>query len=119
MILGWVIKVLASLALVGVVGFEIGSPLVTRAQVDEVAHNSADRAAFVLYDTQDPAQARAKAEEVVAVKHGMRLDQFEVRGDRIHVTVSKRAQSILLDRFSPARHWYEVQVSADSTPQRR
>jgi hypothetical protein len=114
-IAGWLIKIVVSVALLGLVGYEVGSPLITRAQVDDVAHTTADAAARELADTSDEAKARAKAEQLVAAKTGMHLDAFTIgtAGD-VHVTVSKKAGSIILDRFAATRGWYEIKVSADS-----
>lgn len=115
MIAGWLVKILVSVALLGVAGYEAGSPLITRAQVDDVAHTTADAAARELSDTGDEAKAKVKAESLVAAKTGMNLDSFSVgTAGEIHVTVSKKAGSILLDRFAATRGWYEITVSADS-----
>lgn len=115
MIAGWLIKILVSVALMGLVGYEVASPLITRAQVDDVAHTTADAAARELADTGDEARAQAKAEALVAAKIGMNLNSFAVgTSGQVHVTVSKKAGSIVLDRFAATRGWYEIEVSADS-----
>ena len=116
MIVGWVVKILLSIALVGVVGYEIGSPLVTRAQVDDTAHAAADEAAAEMFDTKDATKARAVAQEVVDKKVGMRLDAFDVSdAGVVRVAVSKEADSLVLDRFEQTRDWYSVEVTAESS----
>ena len=116
MIIGWVVKIFLSIAALGVVGFEIGSPLVTRAQVDDAAHAAADEAAAEMFNTKDAEKARAVAEEVVAKKVGMRLDRFAVSETGVvQVIVSKEAASLVLERFEPTRDWYQIDVSAESS----
>jgi hypothetical protein len=115
-ILSWVLKILLSIALVGLVGFEIGSPLITKAQVDDTAHLAADEAAIEMFASKDAEAARAAAVEVVAKKVGMSLDRFTLsQTGTVEVVVSKKAKSLLLDRFDQTDQWYDIQVTATST----
>lgn len=115
MIFGWVMKILLAVALVGVIGFEAGSPLITRAQVDDVAHAAADRAASEMVATNDQKRARQVADEVVGRNEGMSIDRFAVAPNgSVEVVVSKRAGSLVLRRFSQTADWYDISVTATS-----
>jgi len=114
-IFGWVVKIFLTVALIGVIGFETGSPLITRAQVDDVAHSAADRAATEMVATKDEKRARQIADEVVGRNEGMHLDRFTVAANgSIEVVVSKRAGSLVLRRFSQTSDWYDIRVTATS-----
>lgn len=120
MILGWVVKILASIALAGLVLFEVGSPLITKAQVDDTAHSAADQAAIELFATKDQTKARETAEAVVAQKRGMSLDSFTISATgTVEVVVSKEARSLVLDRFEQTADWYDISVTATGTRTRR
>lgn len=115
MIFGWVVKIMLVVALIGAIGFEVGSPLITRAQVDDVAHSAADRAASEIAATNDAKRARQIADEVVGRNEGMSLDRFTVAANgSVEVVVSKRAGSLVLRRFSQTDDWYEISVTATS-----
>lgn len=112
----WLIKLLLGIALLGVVAFDVGSPLITKAQVDETAHQAADGAARELADSEDVEAARAVAEQVVATNDGMFLAEFTAEpGGGVTVTVTKQADGLVLDRFNQTRGWYDVSVTAQST----
>lgn len=115
MIFSWVVKIFLAVALIGAIGFEAGSPLITRAQVDDVAHSAADRAASEMVATKDANRARAVADEIVGRNEGMSLDRFTVAANgSVEVVVSKRAGSLLLRRFSQTADWYDISVTATS-----
>lgn len=115
MIFGWVVKIVLAVALIGAIGFEVGSPLITRAQVDDVAHSAADRAASEMAASKDPKRARQVADEVVVRNEGMSLDRFTIAANgTVEVVVSKRAGSLVLHRFSQTAAWYDISVTAAS-----
>ncbi len=96
----------------GLIVVEAGSPLVTRAQLDETAHDAADTAALQLLQTSDVEQARQAAFEVVTRKEAT-LKDFAVDGaGGVRVTVEREARSLLLHRWDRTEGWYDVEVSA-------
>jgi len=110
----WLLKIVLAVAVAGIVLFELGSPLVTRATLDNTAHEAADDAARELTQTHDPDRARAVAEEQAADGHA-RLEDFSVdeRGT-VRVTLFKQAKSYVLHNFDPTRSWYDVRVKASA-----
>lgn len=108
----WLLKVVVAIAVVVLAAVELGSPVVTRLQLDGVAHDSADEAAHELRQGASPEQAQARAQEVAAGQRaaleGFRLD---AQGT-VHVIVSRQARSLLLKNWDPTKSWYDVKVSA-------
>ena len=112
MISRFLAKVVISIVVVGIVAFELGSPLITRFQLDGATHDAADDAAFSLFQTRDPRQSRATAEQVLA-NRGVTFKDFAIdTTGTIHVTGGREAPSILLKRWDKLKSWYDVQVSA-------
>jgi hypothetical protein len=115
-----IVRSLAKIAVVvasaGFALIELGSPLWTRAQLDGTAHDAADDAARMFVRTNSREAAYAAALEDVT-ERGARLDDlFFDEAGTVHVTVSKRAWSYLLDNFEQTRDWYDVRLSASAAP---
>lgn len=116
MVSGWLLKIVIAIAVVGFLVIELGSPVWTRAQLDDVAHDIADEAAFDLKRTNDPAVTRAEAEKLASAKD-VTLTAFEIRdAQHVYVTVYRQAKSYLLRRFDQTRDWYDISVKADALP---
>lgn len=111
MITGWLLKMVLSFALVGFLLVEGGSPLITRAQLDDVAHDAADNAVLEILDHNDAEQARAVAEEI-ATDEDAALTRFTIDQQGVTVTVEREARSFLLKKFEPLESWYDVEVTA-------
>ncbi|MBW3614128.1 MAG: hypothetical protein KY439_02315 [Actinobacteria bacterium] len=113
---GWLVKVVLGIALLGFAAFELGSPLIVRAQADDAAHEVANEASFRLRDsytqqTLDTACTQEAAEQEVQIKACTVNDKREVV-----VTVTKQAKSYLLHQIPPLKSWYEVEASATAAP---
>lgn len=107
------VKVGAAVAVVAVLVVDVGSPVVVRLQLDDVAHDAADRAGRELRRHGERA-ALAEARLVVE-NRGASLDDFTVnREGRVELTVSKVANAYVLDRIDRLRSWYDVEVDAAS-----
>ncbi len=117
MISRFLAKVVIAILALGVAALELGSPLVTRLQLDGVANDAASDAALTLFHTRDANQARATAEQVVAGRDATFRD-FQVESDgAVRVTVGRQATSLLLERWDRLKSWYDVTVT--SSPARR
>jgi Flp pilus assembly protein TadG len=118
-ITGWLLKLVLSFALLGVVVFEAGSPLLTRAQIDGVAHDAADAAGLELVQHGD-AQRAQQAAEAVAADNDVELKAFTVDAQGLaHVTVEREARSLVLKNWDRTAGWYDVEVSATGGRQGR
>lgn len=115
MITGWLVKIAIAFALAGVAIVETASPLVTRAQIDDVAHEAADNAMLNLLETKDVERACQVAHEI-ADRNDVLIGAGECRIDQngVTVTVHKDAWSLFLKRWSKTETWYEVQVTANA-----
>ena len=116
MISGWLVKILLGFALLGLVAYELGTPLVMKAQVDGIAHEAADDAGVDLLQNHSADRAQALAEQDATAKGGhIPEGGFVVLDDsRVRVTVEKQAGSLLLKRWDVTKSWYDVKVTATS-----
>ena len=114
MITGWLLKIVLGFVVVGFLLVEAGSPIVTRAQLDDIAHDAADVAALELMNTNDVERARASAEQIVIDKDAT-LSKFEVVTGGVQITVRRQARSVLLKKWKTTADWYDVEVSADAS----
>ena len=111
MIGGWLLKVVGVIAVIGFVVVEVGSPVVTRVQLDGVAHDVADEATQQLRSTN--AQDAAAGAERAAASRQAALREFIVDPEGlVHVTVGRQARSVLLKRWGVTAGWYDVEVTA-------
>ena len=116
MISRWLAKIVITIAVIGFLAVELGSPFWTRAQLDGTAHDVADEAAFELRKSNNSEQARVAAARL-ATNRDARLTGFRIDPDsRVHVTVYRKARSYLLHRFDQTKDWYDVSVKADAVP---
>jgi hypothetical protein len=114
-ITGWLVKIAIGIAVAGLLFVEVGSPLITRAQVDGAAHDAADDAAAEFF--QHPGSGEDAARNIaqqVADDKGMTMEAFSVDDAGVHVTFFKQARSVVLKRFSQTRSWYQIRVRASS-----
>lgn len=113
MIGGWLIKVVAGIALLGFLVIELGSPLIARAQADDAAHAVADETAFRLRDsfTNDTLNNTCEAEareQSVELKQTCTVDASGV----VSVTVMKKARTVVLGKIDALADWYRPEASA-------
>lgn len=115
MITGWLVKIVLGFALVGLAVVEGGSPLVTRAQLDGVAHDAADDAARTLQDSNDFGRACQVAQEVAA-RHNAYIGVGECKATQgeVTITVHKQAWSMFLKKWDTTESWYDVSITVSS-----
>jgi hypothetical protein len=117
-ITGWLVKVVLGIALFGFAAVELGTPLIVRTQLDGVAHDAADDAAFVVRD-QRSAEAAEQAAVARAAKDNAEVTEFSVDPQgRVRVTVRKQAKSYVLKNWDRAKSWYDVKATATSEEKR-
>lgn len=119
MISGWLIKIVITIAVIGLVAVEGGSPLITRAQVDGAAHNMADDATAEYFQSKSEEEAREVADEIAADEEVF-IEEFAIdEAGVVTVKVFKEARSVLLKKWSTTKSWYEIRVTATGeTPER-
>jgi len=113
-ITGWLVKVVVAIALVGFLAVELGAPLVTRAQLDDLAHDAADNAALEILSSRNVEQAKAVAAQILQDKDAT-LKEFAVNPQGlVLLTADRQARSFLLKKWSRTKSWYDVEVKVTS-----
>jgi len=113
-ITGWLVKLVVSIALVGLLAVELGAPLVTRAQLDDLAHDAADNAALEYLNSRDVEKAKTTATQILQDKSAT-LKEFSVdQQGLVGLTAERQARSILLKKWSRTASWYDVVVKVTS-----
>ena len=108
-VIGWLVKLVVSLAIVGLVAFEGGAIVVARVQADGTANDVANEAAIV-YARGANADAAEKAARAEAERAGVTFISFSVVDDgrAVAVTVEKKAKTLILHRIGSTRSWTEA-----------
>ena len=119
MITGWLAKIVLGIALFGFLGVELVSPVVVRAQLDDVAHDAADNAALWLLDHPDGSERAREIAEDIAVEKDAVLTVFDIGTAGVTVTVERQARSFLLKKVEQLQSWYDVEVTASAATVRR
>lgn len=116
MITGWLLKIVIVIVLLGGALIEVGSPIITRAQVDGAAHDAADDAAADYLQRHDVDAARAVAQADADKEHAT-IEVFEVDEPTgtVKVKLFRQSRSFLLKKFSQTRKFTEIRVTATST----
>jgi len=112
MISRFLAKVVITIAVLGFVAFELGSPPVVKLQLDGLAHDVADESARALAQSRSADQARGTADQI-ALEHSASLRSFEIdTAGAVNVTVAREAPSLALKKWDTTKVWYDVSVSA-------
>ena len=108
-VIGWLLKLVISIAIAGLVAFEGGAIVVAKVQADGTANDVANEAATV-YARGANADAAEKAALAEANHAGVKLTAFSVASDgrSISVTVQKKARTLFLHRIESTRSWTEA-----------
>ncbi|HJR18690.1 MAG TPA: hypothetical protein VJ922_03135 [Actinomycetota bacterium] len=103
---GWLLKLVLSLAIFGVVAFEAGAIVVAKVTIESVAGDVLSEAREAYRPAEDAEQAE-KAARAVAERNDAVLESFDVvdNGSAIVVTVSKKAKTLLVHRIGFAEDW--------------
>ena len=113
---GWLLKLIVSIAIVGVVAFEAGAVVVAHVTAESAANDIATEAGFVVGrgGRADDAKDAARAE---AAKHGVTLTGFSVTADRefVSVQIEKKAKTLVLHRLSWTKSWTVVRTDKRRT----
>ncbi len=115
MISRFLAKVVITIVVLGLAAVELGSPIITRFQLDGVANDAASDAAHTLFQTRDVTLSRATAEQVVSGRHAA-FRGFQIDGTgAVRVTAGREAASLLLKKWDRLKSWYDVTVTSDAT----
>jgi hypothetical protein len=115
-VIGWLLKLVVSIAIVGLVAFEAGAVVVAHVTAESAATEVSNEAAFVVGrggrvpDAEDAAKTEA-------AKQGVALIAFSVSADReiVSVRVEKKAKTLILHRLSWTKSWTVVRTERGRT----
>lgn len=119
-VLGWLTKLVVTLAVLGVIGFDLISLGTARFQAEDHAQNAV-RAASEVYKTPADVQAAYDAALAAVVEHGDTIDpnSFAVSGDgTVTLTVHRTATTMLVEKIGPLRAWADVTRTVSASPAR-
>jgi len=111
-ILGWIVRLVAGLAVVGVLTFDALSIGSSRLSIEDQA-NSAARAAADTWAANHDAQAAFDSAWTVAIEANA-TNQVDPRSfvidpqGQAHVTLTREAPTFIVRLVAPLRHWAQV-----------
>jgi hypothetical protein len=115
-ILGWLVKLVVVLGVLGVAAFDGLSVVATRlslADTGAIAARAASTEWSHDHDVQaafDAAWASARQEDE---RNRVETDTFVIRPDAtVHLVVDRHARTLLLEHLGPVAHWADVHVAA-------
>ena len=115
-VLGWLTKVMAVLAVLGVIGFDLISLGTSYFQAEDHA-NTAARAASDAHRAGSNIQAAYDAALAEVVEHGDTIDtdSFAVGPDgRVSLTLRRTAPTLIMEKVGPLREIAEVKRTVTS-----
>ena len=110
-VLGWLTKLVVTLAVLGVIGFDAISVAAAHFQAEDHAQTAA-RAANEVYKTPNDLQAAYDAAYASVAEHGDTIDPqtFSVGPDgALTLTLQRTAPTMLVEKISALRPWAEVE----------
>ena len=117
-VLGWLTRLVAVLAVLGLIGFDAISLGLARFTAEDHAQAAARAAASTFAQTHTPQAAYdAALGEVVA--HGDTIDpaSFTTAQDgAVTLTLSRTAPTLLLERVPPLRDWAQMSATVTGRP---
>lgn len=117
-VLGWLTKLVATLAVLGVIGFDLVSLGAARFQAEDHAQ-TAVRAANEAYRGSADLQAAYDAALAEVAGHGDTIDPqtFSISpAGAITLTLHRTAPTMVVERIAPLRDWAQVQRTVTATP---
>ena len=109
MITGWMLKLVLSIALAGALIFEVASPQLTKAQLDDRAHNAGSAAWREIRDGHGQERAVRAAHE----SGGDDITNVEFLPDgTVRVTMKTTARSLFVRKYiKKFASYYEVEIT--------
>lgn len=112
-VLGWLTKLVATLAVLGLIGFDAISLASTRLQTEDHAQTAA-RTASETYKSSKNLQAAYDAAVAEVAVHGDTIDPttFSIGPDgTVTLTLRALAATMLVEKVPPLRDWAQVETT--------
>lgn len=116
-VFGWLGRVTLTLALVGLIGFEVLSIAITQVGIADTGVAAGDRALSVYADTQDPNAAYVAADEYVTEQGAVLVKKsFRISPEWVTFEIRKTAPTIVLFRWDRTAKYAEVSTTVFEEP---
>lgn len=119
-VLGWLTKLVAGLAILGLIGFDAISLGLARFQAEDHAQVAA-RAASADFRSSKNLQAAYDAALAEVAEYGDSIDpqSFTVTPEgAVTLTLHRTASTMIVEKIGPLRDWAEVSRTVSATPSR-
>ena len=105
-VIGWILKLILSLAIFGVVAFEVGAIVVAKVTIETVAGDALEEAVDAYRPSTD-LDAAQKAAQAEAERNGAILESFDYNSGstEMTITVSKEAKTLFVHRIGFTESW--------------
>jgi len=116
-VVGWLGRLVITLAILGIVAFEVLSIVVARVTIEDTGRTAADRALSTYADTHDAYDAYLAA-DAYASDNGAELvkKSFTITKDGVSFDLKRTAPTLVLFRFDSTAHWAEVRTTIYEEP---
>jgi hypothetical protein len=116
-VFGWLGRITLTLAIIGLIGFEVLSIAVTQVGIADAGATAGDKALTVYADTHDPNAAYLAADQYVT-SQGAELVRktFEITPQSVTFEVKKTAPTLLLFRWDRTAKYAEVRTKIYEEP---
>jgi hypothetical protein len=117
-VLGWLTKLAATLAVVGVLGFDAVSLATAQFSAEDTAQQAARAAVETFGNTKDVQQAYDAA-YAVAAADGATVDAptfAPAQDGSVTLTLRTTASTLLVEKVPPARGWADVEKTVTARP---
>jgi hypothetical protein len=118
MVIGWLTRVAAVLLVIGLIGFEALSIVVTKFQLGDIAASAGSTAISTYAGSHNVATAYQQAESVAADSGATIAEKsFRVNADgSVEFTIRKTASTLLLQHLKATESWTHVKEHAVVEP---
>jgi len=116
-VLGWLTRLTVTLALLGIIGFEVLSVVVTKVQVQDIGQSSAQSAIASYQQNKDPATAY-EAASAYAEGEGATIPKksFAIDSESVTFDLQKVAPTLFLYRWDKSASLAEVETKVYAEP---
>lgn len=116
-VFGWLGRVTVTLALVGLIAFEVLSIAVTQVGIADAGATAGDRALTVYADTKDPNAAFLAADQYVTSQGAVLVKKsFQISPESVTFEIKKTAPTLLLFRWDRTAGYAEVSTKIYEEP---
>ena len=117
-VLGWLTKLTLTLAVLGLIGFDLVSLATARLAAEDHAQDAA-RAASSTYRDGRNLQAAYDAAAAEALQHGdtVEASTFTIAPDgAVTLTLHRTAATLLVEKIAPLRGWADAEATVTGRP---